>query len=248
MKTIAQLNIILILLSLLSCEDNEAFIDISATNQDINVQIHYNGHIQTFNDVQHAVKVYLSNQSGTLFIKEISKNLQELKSEGAAVTFKNIEPGDYSVLATWDFNDDGAMGDEPKSINKAITVEGYDAESITLELIDQKNINEDGWVEGNIYYNGGENESHHIFVTVYGPDYFKSTKRITYYPVNLADIGTHGFLSNKLARGIYIAIEAFWDKNDNNQYDEGIDPHYLDLTSYFVNAGMGYKKNMTLTY
>jgi hypothetical protein len=231
-----------------SCTKEDSTNEVPITNQDITVLVTYNGHIQTYDYSQHDVKVYLSTSSETLIVKETSKSLNELKSKGATVTIKNVEPGDYFIDATWDFNDDGASADEPRSYSIPVTVDGKDKVSLTVDLLDQNDITKKGWVEGYLYYNGNDKDSHHLYVTIYGPNYYRSVKKVTLYPVNLANLGKYGYLSNNVDRGTYVAIDAFWDKNDNSQYDKGIDPYCRDLSGFFINAGMGLKKDMTLLY
>jgi hypothetical protein len=235
-------------LSLFSCDKEDVSPEDFVSNRDITVTIKYDGHIHSYQNHNHDVRVYLSNSSETLIIRESSVNLTKLKGGEVQVTFKNISPGNYYIDANWDFNDDGANADEPKSKSVMVTLDGKVDIELSINLLDSNNINDKGWVEGNIKYNGNEEEYHHIYVTIYGPNYYRSKKKITLAPVNLANIKQHGFISNRVERGTYIAIDAFWDKNDNGQYDKGIDPYYEDFSTYFINAGMGLKKNMNLQY
>jgi hypothetical protein len=143
----------------------------------------------------------------------------------------DLHPGNFVISGYWDWNENNKQELYEPSFYKQFSV-GLSANSnsdIFLEMMDNTNPNDNGWIEGTISCsNTHAYESHYCWITLLDENgLLNNVYKVSPNPITFANPYKY---SCSVEPGHYIEAMIFWDLNDNNV------PDYNDLTDTYTSV------------
>lgn len=230
---------------LLSCEEeiNEPK---EPTPQDVELTVTYSGTAKSLSGVYYDVHLRISDavKKESLIARDFSVTLEQLESGYTKKMFSGLHPGSYELKTWLDWNDDSVPDSyEPHGSPDPLPFEvaGFETVRLNVQLVDRTSPGDNGWIEGTITYNGSSTGYHHVYVRVTDLDFNLIVER------NVTNIGLGvsqsqlkdgcDYICSQVPPGFYYAL-AYWDVNDNGDYDKDKDPRSDFTFPFIVSPGL----------
>lgn len=233
MKTL--ITIVLFLCIFISACGEDKISSSSPQPQDVIVNVSYSGTANSVPFEEYPVKIFLDDAetSQSLSIHDFNATLDQLES-GYTYTISNRKPGNYSIDAHLDWSRNGTLNNyEPSSDPVIFELDGYEDVDVNIRLLDRTEPDDLGWIEGTLSYFGNETGTHHLYIVIQDLNY-NTIKEVKLYGlfgtgIDFNDPEYYYGIPKSIPPGGPYRVVAFWDINNNGNYDNDPIGDYLPI-------------------